>query len=64
MKKISNYFTHGLPYASELRTTILRSQTVDEAIGAVNRYFDDLAEWRAKGAPALSLGSEADDLVS
>lgn len=49
MKKISNYFTHGLPYASELRTTILRSQTVDEAISAVNLYFDHLAEWQARG---------------
>ncbi len=53
MKKISNYFTHGLPYASELRTTILRSQTVDEAISAVNRYFDDLAEWRMPDDPIV-----------
>ena len=49
MKKISNYFTHGLPYSSELRTTILRSQTVEEAITAVNLYFDHLAEWQARG---------------
>lgn len=64
MKKISNYFTHGLPYASELRTTILRSQSVDAAIEAVNMYFDNLAEWTARGGANRLEGPVAEDADS
>ncbi len=42
MKKIANYFTHGLPHGSTLRVAFLHSRTVDEAIEHTNRYFDQL----------------------
>lgn len=42
MKKIANYFTAGLPYASELRYAILHSDTPDAAIQEVNTFFDAL----------------------
>ena len=64
MKKISNYFTHGLTNASELRTTILRSQSVDAAIEAVNMYFDNLAEWTARGGANRLEGPVAEDADS
>jgi nifR3 family TIM-barrel protein len=45
MKKIANYFTHGLPYGSELRVAFLQSQSIDEAIGHTNRFFDRLGSY-------------------
>ncbi len=52
MKKIANYFTHGLPYGSELRLAFLHSQTIDEAVGVTDRYFDWLAaEELRRGVP-------------
>lgn len=48
MKKISNYFTAGLPFASELRVAILHSQSIDGAVDEVNRFFDELPG-RARG---------------
>jgi nifR3 family TIM-barrel protein len=39
-KRIANHFTRGLPHGSELlRTKVLRSQDVDEAVGHVHAYF-------------------------
>ncbi len=43
MKKIANYFTHGLPYGSELRVAFLQSQGIDEAVDHTQRFFDQLA---------------------
>ncbi|MBM4391694.1 MAG: tRNA dihydrouridine synthase DusB [Deltaproteobacteria bacterium] len=43
MKKIANYFTHGLPYGSDLRVAFLHSQSIDEAVGHTERFFDALA---------------------
>ena len=51
MKKIANYFTHGLPYGSELREQILHSNSIDEGIAVTNRYFDRLAEHEAMRVP-------------
>ena len=44
MKKIANYFVSGLPHASELRYSILHSETPEAALDAVNWCFDALAE--------------------
>lgn len=46
-KKICRYFTEGLPDGAALRTRILRSQTIDEAVEHANRYFDALARTEA-----------------
>ncbi len=48
MKKIANYFTHGLPHGSELRVAFLHAMTIDDAIGHTNRYFDWLCEEEIK----------------
>jgi nifR3 family TIM-barrel protein len=48
MKKIANYFTAGLPFASDLRFAILHSESPDSAIAEVNQFFDALAERRAR----------------
>jgi len=41
-KKITRYFTEGLPYGDQLRTAVFRSQTVEEARGKVRAFFQDL----------------------
>lgn len=47
MKKISRYFTEGLPYGDRIRTAIFHSQTVDEARERVAGYFDLLRVYEA-----------------
>jgi len=63
MKKIANYFVSGLPFASDLRYAILHSHTPDEAVAAVNRFFDFLAERRQRGErdpePTVALDAAA-----
>jgi nifR3 family TIM-barrel protein len=49
MKKIANYFTHGLPHGSALRVAFLHSRTVDEAVAHTERYFERLAVFEAGG---------------
>ncbi|MDP2306180.1 MAG: tRNA dihydrouridine synthase DusB [Pseudomonadota bacterium] len=49
MKKIANYFTHGLPHGSALRVAFLRSQSIDEAVSHTERYFDRLAVYETGG---------------
>ena len=46
-KKISNYFTKGLPFGSDLRTLVLRSQTIDEALDHISLYFERLRAYEA-----------------
>ncbi len=46
-KKISNYFTKGLPYGSEVRTLVLRSQTIEEAVEHLEIYFERLTAFEA-----------------
>lgn len=50
VKKIVGYFTHGVPYGTELRTAMLHSHTADEAVDHAERFFDALSAWEA-GAP-------------
>ncbi len=57
MKKIANYFTHGLPYGTDLRVAFLHSQSIDEAIGQTNRYFDWLAREEERRGRPFSLSS-------
>lgn len=39
MKKVTGLFTDGMAFASELRFAVLHSNTVEEAIDAVHRFF-------------------------
>jgi tRNA-dihydrouridine synthase B len=50
-KKISKYFTHGVPYGSALRVGVLRAQSPDEAIGIVTDFFGRLRRWEAGEEP-------------
>lgn len=50
MKKIANYFTHGLPYGSELRTAFLHSRSIEDAIAHTEDYFARLAAFE-EGTP-------------
>jgi len=49
MKKIANYFTHGLPHGSALRVAFLHSQSIEEAVRHTERYFERLAVYEAGG---------------
>jgi len=46
-KKISNYFTKGLPFGSDVRTLILRSQSIEEALEHIEVYFARLSAHEA-----------------
>ena len=46
-KKISNYFTKGLPYGSDVRVLVLRSQTIEEAVDHLETYFERLRAFEA-----------------
>ncbi len=59
MKKIANYFTHGLPYGSELRTAFLHSRTIDEALEHTETYFERLAAFE-RGEPWTGRHPEED----
>jgi tRNA-dihydrouridine synthase B len=56
-KKISNYFTKGLPYGTDLRTLVLRSQSIEEATDHLNAYFTRLALFEAGDANAFRIGT-------
>ena len=56
MKKIANYFTHGLPHGSALRVAFLHSRDADEAIAHTERYFERLAVYEAGGGWARDAG--------
>lgn len=58
MKKIANYFTHGLPYGSDLRVQILHSNSISEAVSFANSFFDRLAEHEARRALAGESATE------
>jgi nifR3 family TIM-barrel protein len=49
MKKIANYFTHGLPHGSALRVAFLHSQSIEEAVRHTERYFERLAVYETGG---------------
>ena len=44
MKKVTGYFTRGLPFGPEVRTRIFHSHEVDAIYDAVADYFDRLAD--------------------
>lgn len=44
MKKVTGYFTRGLPYGAELRQAIFHSTDVEPVYAAVRAYFDRLAQ--------------------
>jgi len=46
-KKISNYFTKGLPHGGRVRTLVLRSQNIEDAVLHLETYFDRLAQFEA-----------------
>jgi len=43
MKKVTGYFTRGLPYGAELRQTIFHSHEVEPIYAAVRAWFDRVA---------------------
>ena len=46
-KKISNYFTKGLPYGSDVRVLVLRSQSIEEAKDHLETYFERLERFES-----------------
>jgi len=46
-KKISNYFTKGLPYGGDVRVLVLRSQSIEEAVDHLETYFERLQRFEA-----------------
>ncbi|MEZ5065772.1 MAG: tRNA-dihydrouridine synthase [bacterium] len=50
IKKITGYFTKGLPFGGKLRQRIFHSHRIADARGFVNDYFDLLAEHRVRDA--------------
>jgi nifR3 family TIM-barrel protein len=51
-KKIAKYFTHGVPFGSELRESVLHTDTPDEAIAVVRDFFLRLRRWERGGQPS------------
>jgi hypothetical protein len=43
MKKVTGYFTRGLPYGARLREAVYAAQTTKAACEAVSNYFELLA---------------------
>jgi tRNA-dihydrouridine synthase B len=62
-KKISNYFTRGLPYGAELRTLVLRSQSIEEATAHLDTYFERLAGFEGGDTEAFRVGSPEKHVV-
>ena len=54
-KKISNYFTKGLPHGSELRLLVLRSQSIEEAVAHLEAYFLRLQAYEAGDRSAFRI---------
>jgi len=50
IKKITGYFTRGLPYGSRLRERVFHSESVAEARSFVDEYFDLLSERQVANA--------------
>lgn len=50
-KKIAKYFTHGVPYGSELREGVLHANTPDEATDIVRDFFERLRAWERGDQP-------------
>ncbi len=50
IKKVTTFFTTGLPYGSRLRYNIHHSHTIDQARGFVDSYFELLEQHRLQDA--------------
>jgi nifR3 family TIM-barrel protein len=50
-KQLTKYFTHGIPYGSELRVAVLHSDSVDEATDHVRSFFDKLRRYERDEDP-------------
>ena len=59
-KKISNYFTKGLPYGGDVRTLVLRSQTIEEAVEHLEVYFERLTRFEAGESTVFRTGRDMD----
>ena len=59
-KKISNYFTKGLPYGGDVRTLVLRSQTIEEAVEHLEIYFERLTRFEAGESTVFRTGRDMD----
>jgi len=59
-KKISNYFTKGLPYGGDVRTLVLRSQTIEEAVEHLEIYFERLSRFEAGESTVFRTGRDMD----
>jgi tRNA-dihydrouridine synthase B len=59
MKKVTGHFTTGVPYADELRQEVFHSESVLEAIDAVNRFFDRMEALAERGIEVFRLGPAA-----
>ena len=59
-KKISNYFTKGLPYGGDVRTLVLRSQTIEEAVEHLEVYFERLTRFEASESTVFRTGRDMD----
>jgi nifR3 family TIM-barrel protein len=61
MKKIANYFTHGLPHGSELRHAFLHSMSIEQAIDHTETFFANLQAFEA-GEPWRYPGDAVPDV--
>jgi tRNA-dihydrouridine synthase B len=61
IKKVSGYFTKGLPFGGKLRQRLFHSTRIAEARDIVDEYFDLLAEHRVRDA-FLGVHDEEADL--
>ena len=59
-KKISNYFTKGLPYGGDVRTLVLRSQSIEEAVEHLEVYFERLTRFEAGESTVFRVGCDMD----
>lgn len=53
-KKIANHFTAGLPHGETVRTALLRSDSIDEAVDHAEAYFARLRRYEAGDGEAFA----------
>jgi tRNA-dihydrouridine synthase len=59
-KKLTKYFTHGIPYGSELREAVLHSHEAEQAIDLVRGFFEKLRRYeRGERNPFLREPTDA-----
>jgi tRNA-dihydrouridine synthase B len=50
-KQLTKYFTHGIPYGSELRQSVLHAQSTEAAIDETRAFFDRLRRYERGEEP-------------